>query len=104
VTRSPLLDVRSRFGERSAVVQVTLGVLSALRRARGLLRRYGAPWPAARPCAADAPFLLLCLGVVSFSRTVMALRGPALGADRAAPRPPRGPAPAAVWAPQDLGR
>jgi hypothetical protein len=103
VTPSPLLAVRARFGERSAVLRATLGLVSALRRARGLLRRYGAP-RGSDACAVDAPFLLLCLGVVAFSRTVMALRRPALGAERATRGPMRGPGPAAVWTPQDLRR
>jgi hypothetical protein len=103
VTPSPLLDVRPRFGERSGVLLATLGLASTLRRARGLLRRYGAP-RGADACAADAPVLLLCLGVVAFSRTVMALRGAALGAGRGACAARRGAPPSAVWTPRELGR
>lgn len=106
MTGPVLVDARPRLGERSAVLGVTLGIMSALRRARSLLRRYGAPAAAeAPPAPDDAPMLLFCLGVIAVSRTLMTLRRRALGA--AAPARPSSSsaeAPAAVWTPRELGQ
>jgi hypothetical protein len=87
-----LQRVRPRFDERNTVLALTLGLIASLRRFRTVLRRHGSPSWNARSAQREE-FLLVLLGLISFSRSVMSCRAVGrFAADTEPAEPPSAPA------------
>jgi hypothetical protein len=82
-----LQSLRSAFDDRNTVLGLALGTISLLRRLHCLLRRYGAPQLRGTPRTREE-FLLLVLGLISFSRAAMSRRRVAQTAVRSVDHPP----------------